>query len=189
MSLRAEGFVELEPRKGFSVLPLTEKDVKDVFDAQATLAGELASRATRAMDDAKISNLRAIQQRLIVASDNEDLDAIELENYLFHREINLLAASPKLAWLLGMAVHYSPRRFYSNIEGWPEASIEDHEGILDAFEKRDAVRAMEAMSSHITNAGNLLAQFLGGLRERAESEVSFVAEAADSHTLRHARLP
>jgi DNA-binding GntR family transcriptional regulator len=189
MSLRAEGFVELEPRKGFSVKPLSEKDVRDVFDAQAALAGELASRATGAMDDAMISKLRVIQKRLVVASDREDLEAIELENYLFHREINLLAASPKLAWLLGMAVHYSPRRFYSTIEGWPKASIEDHEGILEALENRDAAGAMEAMSMHIMHAGNLLAQFLGSQSKRADSNTAFDDQSAESPTLRHAHLP
>ena len=34
--LRAEGFVELEPRKGFVVVPISANDVQDLFGAQAS---------------------------------------------------------------------------------------------------------------------------------------------------------
>jgi len=160
MSLRAEGFVSLEPRKGFIVLPLNEQDVRDLFLAHSFLAGELASHAATFVDDAVLERLHAIQVRLTEAGERDDPEAIELENYRFHREINLLAASPKLAWLLNMVARYSPRRFYANIEGWPKASIDDHELILEALAARDEVRARVAMSAHIVNGGNLLADFL-----------------------------
>lgn len=162
-SLRAEGFVTLEPRRGFVVAPLTPSDVRDLFLAQATLSGELAARAAALIDDAILERLGEIQSRLSKAAERGDLDTIELENYRFHREINLLAASPKLAWLLNMVARYSPRRFYASIEGWPQASIEDHEIIIQALAARDASRAMAAMSSHIVHAGNLLADFLNNL--------------------------
>jgi DNA-binding GntR family transcriptional regulator len=45
LSLRGEGFVELLPRRGFMVSPLSAADVRDLFTAQALLAGELVSRA------------------------------------------------------------------------------------------------------------------------------------------------
>src|SRR6201997_233606 len=46
LSLKGEGFVELKPRRGFVVAPLSASDVRDLFTAQALLAGELVSRAT-----------------------------------------------------------------------------------------------------------------------------------------------
>lgn len=182
-SLRAEGFLELEPRKGFFVLPLTAKDVEDVFYAQATIAGELAARAVVAMDNAAIDRLKEIQRRLIRASNHHDLAAIEQENYLFHREINLLAASPKLSWLLSMVMHYSPRRFYSKIDGWPKLSIDDHGDILVAFEEHDASRAMEAMTTHIVHAGVLLVQFLGSLSDTRGAFSIIDSSAEGLHSL------
>jgi DNA-binding GntR family transcriptional regulator len=163
LSLRAEGFVTLEPRRGFVVLPISGADVRDLFYAQATLSGELAARAAAMIDDAVLARLRSMQTRLNEATKADDTASIELENYRFHREINLLASSPKLGWLLGMVVRYSPRRFYANIEGWPKASNDDHEAILSALEKRDALLAKKAMESHIVHAGDLLAEFLDSL--------------------------
>src|ERR1700750_1583976 len=42
--LRSEGFVRLVPRRGFVVEPFTQQDVRDLFWAEAQLAGELAAR-------------------------------------------------------------------------------------------------------------------------------------------------
>jgi DNA-binding GntR family transcriptional regulator len=185
MSLRAEGFVELEPRKGFVVSRLTAKDIADVFFVQATLAGELAARAVNVIDEESLGKLREIQSRIKDAVETEDLEALELQNYLFHREINLLAASPKLAWLLGTVVRYSPRRLYSGFEGWPQAVVEDHSDVLAAFERGDATRARETMASHIIHVGDLLAEFLNGVDARssregdADSLTSIFADTAD----------
>lgn len=173
LSLRAEGFVSLEPRKGYVVVPLTSDDVTDLFQAQAYLSGELTARATKVIDDLALDRLKDIQIRLQAAADRGDPESIELENHLFHREINLLGASPKLAWLLEMVVRYSPRRFYASIEGWSQASIEDHAAILEALERRDSAAARQAMIAHIVHAGHLLSTYLHNVEERGPSQPLF----------------
>jgi DNA-binding GntR family transcriptional regulator len=157
LSLRAEGFVELVPRKGFVVAPLSGADVRDLFLAQANLAGELAARAAVAIDEFALTRLRGLQANLSAAAISHNLDAIEQENYRFHREINQAAGAPKLMWLLRVVVRYTPRRFYAAIEGWPQASVEDHAGILEALEAGDPERSRQAMNAHIVHAGDLLA--------------------------------
>jgi DNA-binding GntR family transcriptional regulator len=176
MSLRAEGFLELEPRKGFLVLPLTAKDIEDVFHAQGIIAGELASRAVSAIDESAIERLREIQGRIVRAFESGDAVAVESENYQFHKEINLLAASPKLSWLLSTVMHYSPRRFHSKIAGWSELSKDDHDSILDALESRDATRVQQAMTSHIDHAGILLVKFVENLNYADEPGDDLVGE-------------
>lgn len=160
MSLRAEGFVELEPRKGFAVVAISPADVLDVFAAQAILAGELAARACRNMDAATLKQLHAHQRMLAEAASVSDFDVIESENYHFHRCINRAARSPKLAWLIGVLARYSPRKFYATIDGWPKASLDDHEGILRALEQRDNESARQTMHLHIVHAGDLLVAHL-----------------------------
>lgn len=168
LSLRAEGFVHLEPRRGFTVVPLSEGDVRDLFLAQSQLAGELAARAARAAGDDLLERLDQAQENLAGAAAGGDLDRIEQENYRFHRAINLAAGSPKLTWLLGVVVRYSPRRFYPAIEGWPAASLRDHEGICQALRDRDDRAAREKMTAHIVNAGDLLVEHLRTIGRLAE---------------------
>src|SRR5690606_8410532 len=48
-ALRAEGFLNLAPRRGFTVAMVTGDDIRDMFLVQSWVAGELASRAAAAM--------------------------------------------------------------------------------------------------------------------------------------------
>lgn len=156
LSLRGEGFVQLEPRRGFMPAPLSRRDVQDLFDAQAYLAGELAARSAAHITDEELKRLDEMQVRLETASKAHDSDGIEQANHRFHRVINLAARSPKYAWLLQLVVRYAPRRFYADIPGWSQASVDDHGLVLAALRAGDADAARHAMQAHIRHAGTLL---------------------------------
>ena len=160
LALRGEGFIRLEPRRGFVVAPLSTKDIRDIFAAQAALAGELAARAASAMTHADHRGLIDLQEALEAAAAAGEVVRLEALNHAFHRLINRAADSPKLAWLLSVGARYVPRRFNATITGWPDASARDHAAIINALAARDADEARESMSSHVRHAGELLAQHL-----------------------------
>lgn len=156
LSLRGEGFVTLEPRRGFMPAPLSRHDVQDLFQAQSYFAGELAARAAGNITASELEGLERTQKELVQASKAEDEDGIERANHRFHRTINLCAASPKMAWLLQTVARYAPRRFFATIQGWSQASVDDHGLVLAALRDGDAAAAREAMRAHIWHAGVLL---------------------------------
>jgi DNA-binding GntR family transcriptional regulator len=161
LMLQGEGFVTLEPRRGFLVAPLSAADVADIFYVQASLAGELAARAKRNLDDEQLNTLHRLQASLkaAIALGHIEDEAVTA-NHEFHRTINLSAESPKLAWFLALAVRCVPTRFFATIEGWGRASIDDHERILKAFEEGDSEDARRTMSEHYRHAGDLLVAHL-----------------------------
>ncbi|OPX16842.1 GntR family transcriptional regulator [Gordonia sp. i37] len=158
LSLQSEGLLRVEPRRGFVVAPLSSTDIEDVFAGQALLAGELAARATTRLDDADLATLDRLQVELEAAADAEDNDEVERLNHEFHRLIYAAAGSPKLSWMIKSSLNYAPRRFFSSVDGWPQASADDHRDIIDALRRRDEVGARAAMSAHIGKAGRLLAE-------------------------------
>lgn len=160
LALRGEGFLRLEPRRGFVVAPLSTKDIRDIFAGQSMLAGELAYRAAAAMTDAEHRSLNEFQEALEAAALAGEIGRLEALNHAFHRLINRAADAPKVAWLLSVGARYVPRRFYATITGWPEASARDHAAIISALATRDADAARESMASHVRHAGELLAQHL-----------------------------
>lgn len=157
LALRGEGFVQLRPRRGFVVAPLGASDIRDLFTAQALLAGELAARSAQRLTDTQIDELAALDQALNTAAADNDAARVEELNHAFHRVVNLAAGSPKLAWVLSVTVRFAPHRFFATIEGWPAASADDHHAILSALRARDSAAASDAMRLHIENAGRLLA--------------------------------
>ncbi|HWL78020.1 GntR family transcriptional regulator [Microbacterium sp.] len=156
-ALRAEGFLELAPRRGFTVARISGSDIRDMFLMQSMVGGELAARAARNATPALGERLREIHAELIAAAERGDLNALEEWNHRFHREINLAAGAPRLAWVIQLLSRYAPRRFYASIEGWPETTIDDHSGLLEAVIAGDADRARAEMVAHIEHAGEQLA--------------------------------
>lgn len=169
LSLRGEGFLFLEPRKGFVVAPLTADDIRDLFRAQALIAGELAYRACTRLDDRQINELREIQTRLIKAAEDRLYDDMEEHNYEFHRLINVAAGSAKLAWTLSLLTRNVPRRFYRSIPGWPAASMSEHSDVIDAFQRRDPDASRRKTEEHYDHAGALLAEHFDQMRESHSS--------------------
>ena len=154
VTLRGQGFLELQPRRGYVVAPLTQQDIKDAYRVQADVAGELTARATREVTDAQIEEMSELQRRLDALEG--DPDQAEVLNHRFHRMINTASDSRKLVWFLEAAVRYAPLRFYAEIYGWTKATVEDHHPILEALRSRDADAARDSMHKHITHAGELL---------------------------------
>jgi DNA-binding GntR family transcriptional regulator len=162
--LQSEGFLRVEPRRGFVVAPLDPADIADVFAAQALLAGELTARAAVAARPDDISTLSSIQDALEEAAASHDYEKVEHLNHQFHRTLYALAGSPKLNWLVGSTLGYAPRKFFAAIPGWPQASARDHRLIIDLLSGRDAEAARCAMSEHIQEAGRLLTDHLENAR-------------------------
>lgn len=158
-SLKAEGFLELAPRKGFTVTPLTAEDIRDIFEAHALIAGELAARAARNADDSAVRELDALHHELMGAAHRGDHDVLEQKNHDFHRMVYRISASTRLRWALGVFAKYVPRMFYAEIEGWPSTTARDHAAVIDAIRARDDAAARDAMAEHIRNAGELLADY------------------------------
>jgi len=172
MILHSEGAVRWEPRRGFRVLPLTERDVADLFDVQAHLAGELAARAATALPEEELDRLEGVQSRLEQAARDGDAELVDRLNHEIHRTINRSSGSHRLTALLKSTVHYVPLRFFGTVEGWPEASARDHAPILAALRARDPEAARTAMSAHIRHVGRLLIDHLRarGVLEKSASQ-------------------
>lgn len=156
LALRGEGFVEMEPRRGFRIAPLSRQDVEDMFFVQSLIAGELAGRGAELSTESFLKELVRVQERMEEADARSDEEEIEELNHEFHRMINRMASSPKLTWLLGVVVRYVPRIFFSTISGWHEASLRDHAAIIESIRNKDHASARQAMTTHIKHAGELL---------------------------------
>ena len=159
-ALRAEGFLDLAPRRGFTVAQLDGNDIRDMFLVQAMVAGELAARAAQNVTPEHVAALDAIHGNLVAAAERGDLTALEELNHQFHRDINLAANSPRLAHVIRLVSRYAPRRFYATIAGWPETTVHDHTLVLDAIRSGDAETARREMSAHVHHAAEQLASHI-----------------------------
>ncbi|MED5816542.1 GntR family transcriptional regulator [Mycolicibacterium sp. 050232] len=160
LQLQTEGFLSVEPRRGFMVTALSSDDIRDIYDAQALLGGELAARAAATITPAAVDELERIQDALERAAAAGDFDEEERLNHQFHALIYRMSGSRKIRWLIKTTLAYAPRKFFAAVEGWPEASAQDHRAIIEHLRANDPEKARAAMAAHIRNAGTLLSDHL-----------------------------
>lgn len=160
MALRSEGFVQLVPRRGFVVAPFSQRDVHDLFWAQAQLAGELAARTAIKITPEQIDRLATLQRLYEEALADGDLDRVSDLGHEFHREINRAADSRRLALLLNSIVKQLPSRFYVTIEGQVAATANKHRRLLTAMRKQDAEKARSVMEAHVLEGARYLIETL-----------------------------
>ena len=160
LQLQTEGFLTVEPRRGFTVTALSSEDIQDIYDAQALLGGELTARAAKVIGPEMVGTLEQIQAELEQAAADRDYESVERLNHRFHESIYRLAGSRKIRWLIKTTLSYAPRKFFAAVEGWPQASAHDHRAIIEHLRANDPDKARAAMADHIRKAGALLAEHL-----------------------------
>jgi len=163
LTLRGEDMVELQPRKGYVVAPLSKQDIADVFQLQGDIAGELAARVAERITDAQLAELTVANAALLRAARARKIDEIERLEYEFHRTINRLAEARKLSWFLHTATRYTPARFYAADQAWRAGMRQDHDLLLNAFEERNPAAARTIMTAHFTDGAALLIKHLDDL--------------------------
>jgi DNA-binding GntR family transcriptional regulator len=163
LTLRGEDMVELEPRRGYLVAPLSRQDITDLFGLQGDIAGELAARVAGQTTDAQLADLVSANRVLRCAVQARRVHEIEQLEYEFHRMINRLAQARKLSWFLRTATRYTPNRFYAADPSWREGMLTDHDAILAALTAHDPAAARTAMTRHFTDGAERLVKHLDGL--------------------------
>ena len=169
--LHAEGFIVRSVGSGFRVYPFTQEDIEDVFLAHSFVAGELAARAVSEIDDALLSEMRAIHFDTLALIERNQLSRLNEVNQVFHQTINRAAKSPRLRWLTGFYLKYMPQRRYGNIHRWPEITINGQRNLIAALESADADAARAAAAENVNIAGQALALHFAESVRRSQAEV------------------
>src|SRR5690348_10253043 len=77
LTLRGFDMVELQPRRGYVVAPLSRQDIVDVFEVQAHIAGELAARVAARAGEADLAELAATHRGLQRAAQGRHIAELE----------------------------------------------------------------------------------------------------------------
>jgi DNA-binding GntR family transcriptional regulator len=170
VTLRGEGFVRLEPRRGFIVSELHEEDILDMFSVQSFVAGELAAYAAQKITPEQTTRLGTIVSDIEAAAKSSSVSDAEALAHEFHEVVTQAAGRPKLAWIQHVTGRYEPRRFYAGLEGWEQLSTREHRAIFDALTAHDHDSARELMRIHVKHLGQLVARNFLATSQRTRQE-------------------
>lgn len=147
--LEAAALVEIAPRRGAFVAPLTRDDMRDHYRIYAAVCGIAAERAATVMDDTTIAALRESVARMRRPRPGDDLEAL---NDDFHRLINKSGGSRRLgAVLRGLSALMFGE--FQTTSTWGPVAARQHAEIAAAIESHDGEAAARLMTSHIVEGG------------------------------------
>lgn len=149
--LATEGLLQIIPRKGVMVAPLSIDDALELIEVRLvneTLCVQLASQKVMA---SQIAQLRDLNQRIAAASKAHDREQMMLLDREFHQMLAEIAGNRRLADILSV-IHAQAQRFWattlSSVTHMEEV-IAEHNAIILALEEGDTQRAAEAARAHI----------------------------------------
>jgi DNA-binding GntR family transcriptional regulator len=151
--LGLEGLVEVTPRRGAVVAPVTVRQLRYLYEVRELLECH-AIRSAAERDDLDLGGLEDLLRRTEAVLDDPDQSRFHDLDLAFHGLLTQMAGNTELAQLAerthrriqAVRVRYVPR-----LPGRPRTSHRDHLAIVSALRQGDADRAEERLRQHITD--------------------------------------
>lgn len=164
--LARDGMVEIRPRHGMRVLPISADDMAEIYDLLYGLESTAAEIvAERGVSTAQLSTLEKAVADMDTALAADDLESWAAADERFHLLLVELTGNRRLIeavatyWDQAHRVRVATLRLRPR----PARSNEDHRALVEAVRARDSKKAREVHSEHRKRSGKMLVQLLRNL--------------------------
>jgi DNA-binding GntR family transcriptional regulator len=161
--LANEGMVEIRPRHGMRVLPVSKHDMIEIYDILTALEAEAAELlARKGISDEELSQLMAAVDEMDEALSRNDLDEWAQADERFHLRLVEFCGNRRLASIVNTYWEQSHRvRLLTlRLRPPPHRSNDDHRAVVAAIRKGDAEAARNHHRDHRTKSGAMLVGIL-----------------------------
>jgi len=183
--LEAKGVIQHVPQHGATVLAPNARDIREAYQVRAELEGLAISLAVEWISDEQLERMRNAQKRFAETVAKLTVAALKanakahlqgLPNWVesndeFHGVVTEASGNRRLRHMIrDLHLGFTRNVMMSalTMDGRPmRENVAQHEAILSAIERRDAIEARKAMTHHILRSGELVVRWLesqGGLR-------------------------
>jgi DNA-binding GntR family transcriptional regulator len=169
--LAAEGLVVLLPNRGSRAAKLTQKDVQELFEVCEALEATAGELACPRISDQQLREIAALQVDMVEHYRARDLLSYYRCNRLIHETIVRAADNAVLAGFYdSVSARIRRARFITPMssEHWALA-VREHEGILNALQRRDASGLAHILRTHLRRKRDEVVQ--AGFAEPGSSRI------------------
>ena len=152
--LANEGLIEILPRRGMRILPLTASDIAEIYEVLSPLellAARLLAERQNNIDSVKALQAEVDQMKRALTAD--DLDAWAAADERFHRTLVDETGNTRLATAAKNLLDQSQRfrMFTLRLREKPVRSTRNHESLVTSIRKHDATKAVSEHAVHRAN--------------------------------------
>lgn len=150
--LAAEGFVEIEPRRGARVASVDERRAREIFEIRGVLEGLVAELAAAHRTPDTVAELRRIVDEGVSAAGAGELTALPMLNTQFHEQLAAMADNRLLTAMLHQLASIIRWIYAERLEARVRDSWHEHTEICEAIAAGDAERARCLAADHVSSA-------------------------------------
>jgi DNA-binding GntR family transcriptional regulator len=152
--LAEQSLLQIVPRHGVVVTPLSVFEFVEVMEAMAMVIGPAASLACKHLTEGEVLQLEQTIELSKIAASKCDFVSVATQDYEFHRILAVATGNRYLCRHL-LHLHQVATRF--NLASWKrdssvEFSLHEHRKIIEALHRHDEVEVRTVMLEHIENA-------------------------------------
>ncbi|WP_353309332.1 GntR family transcriptional regulator [Shimia sp. NS0008-38b] len=163
LMLESQGLLELRPRKGVRILPISPEDMAEIYDVLTELES-LAARcaAELSLDDSQLAPLATAIDDMDRALDASDLESWAKADDRFHGELVHLSSNSRVISIFEMMSDQvrRARKVTLFMRPMPVKSNEDHREVFEAIRSGDANLAVSLHRAHRQNAKKMIVDLL-----------------------------
>ncbi|MFS2223923.1 GntR family transcriptional regulator [Pantoea sp. B65] len=149
--LAGEGLLQVIPRKGVMVAPLSIDDALELIEVRLANESLCISLACQRVTESDIVALRTLNQQIAAASEQRDrINMMQLDRQ-FHHLLASIAGNSRLIDILSV-IHAQAQRFWATTlsrESHMQEVIAEHEAIIAALARQDRQAAEAASREHV----------------------------------------
>lgn len=149
--LELEGLVEIEPRRGHRVAPISISDAKDILELRELLEAGAVRMIVANATDTELASLDRLRY-----TDTSDLKAFAIYNRDFHQTICDAAKNRRLSASVAQLMENYDRLCIVSLSSSeaPSATnmgqaLAEHNELIDALQARNAAAAVRTSARHI----------------------------------------
>lgn len=161
--LEAQGLLEVRPRKGVRICPLSPDDMAEIYDVLTELESLAAhNAATQGYTATELNRLSQAIDAMDNALEMNDREGWAQADDRFHTELVRLGGNSRVQIIAAMMSDQvrRARTFTLYMRPTPDRSNKDHRGVYEAIESGDPEKAQQIHRAHRMNAKHVLVDLL-----------------------------
>ena len=163
--LQEEGLVQVLPRRGVLICPISADDIREIYDVMIAVEGVAAARLAelpKPRAEAITDELEQATAAMELALASDDLPAWAAADERFHQLLTDRCGNRRLARIAGTVMDQAHRsRLYTlRLRPKPLESATEHKAITDALRRADPHSAEAAARAHRSKARDALLPLL-----------------------------
>jgi len=163
LRLQQEGMVEIRPRHGMRILPVSADDMRQIYEVITSLESTAAYLvAERGLSETQLAQLSDAVAAMDSALDADNLVKWSEADEQFHFLLVQFSENLRLIQMIGQLWDqaHRVRLLTLRLRPKPIKSNRDHEALVSAIRKRDAEAARQIHQDHRRKAGKMLTMLL-----------------------------